>query len=392
MRLMGPGCYMGKIDIKHAFRLCPVHPDDWPLLGYCWQGKYFFDLCLPFGSRSSPCIFNMFADALQWILVRKCLITAISHYLDDFILCAPSFNEAQLKMDVVQALFKDVGVPVALDKLEGPSQVMTYLGIEIDSVSSSIRLPTSKLVELKGMVSAWRSKRKCTKRELLSLIGSLSFACKVIRPGRIFLRRLIDLSSSVVRLNHHIDLTSDVRLDLEMWSEFLDSWNGSSFIPTPISLQAPFEISTDASFLGFGCFFQGLWISEAWPFDVSLLTHISFLEFFAIFASLNTWLKSFSNCRIVVSTDNEPTASVWSSSSSKDKSMMVLIRKIFFLTARNNIHLSFRHVPGSENVFADLLSRLQVEEFKSVCPGCCPFPSTVPNSVMDLLATILLGS
>ncbi|XP_066928812.1 uncharacterized protein [Clytia hemisphaerica] len=53
-------------------------------------------------------------------------------------------------MDVVQALFKDVGVPVALDKLEGPSQVMTYLGIEIDSVSSSIRLPTSKLVELKG--------------------------------------------------------------------------------------------------------------------------------------------------------------------------------------------------------------------------------------------------
>eukprot|EP00111_Clytia_hemisphaerica_P011798 TCONS_00034672-protein len=126
-------------------------------------------------------------------------------------------------MDVVQALFKDVGVRVALDKLEGPSQVMTYLGIEIDSVSSSIRLPTSKLVELKGMVSAWRSKRKCTKRELWSLIGSLSFACKVIRPGRIFLRRFIDLSSSVVRLNHHIDLTSDVRLDLEMWSEFLDS-------------------------------------------------------------------------------------------------------------------------------------------------------------------------
>ena len=186
IRLVGPGCFMGKIDIQHAFRLCPVHPDDWPLLGYRWQGRYFFDLCLPFGSRSSPCIFNMFADALQWVLVRKCLISAISHYLDDFILCAPTFHETQCKINDVQALFNKVGVPIALDKLEGPSQVMTYLGIEIDTISSVVRLPKSKLSELKCMVFSWRSKRKCTKRELLSLIGSLSFACKVIRPGRIF--------------------------------------------------------------------------------------------------------------------------------------------------------------------------------------------------------------
>ena len=159
IRLVGPGCFMGKIDIQHAFRLCPVHPDDWPLLGYRWQGRYFFDLCLPFGSRSSPCIFNMFADALQWVLVRKCLISAISHYLDDFILCAPTFHETQCKINDVQALFNKVGVPIALDKLEGPSQVMTYLGIEIDTISSVVRLPKSKLSELKCMVFSWRSKR-----------------------------------------------------------------------------------------------------------------------------------------------------------------------------------------------------------------------------------------
>ena len=110
-------------------------------------------------------------------------------------------------MDIIQAPFKEVGVPVAFDKLDGPSQVMTYLEIEIDTVSSIIRLPATKLMELKGMVSAWRSKRKCTKRELLSLIDSLSFACRVIHPGRIFLRSVIDLSSSVARLNDHIDLT-----------------------------------------------------------------------------------------------------------------------------------------------------------------------------------------
>ena len=36
VRDMGRGCFMAKIDIKHAFRLCPVHLNDWPLLGYKW--------------------------------------------------------------------------------------------------------------------------------------------------------------------------------------------------------------------------------------------------------------------------------------------------------------------------------------------------------------------
>ena len=60
---LGPGSTMAEIDIKHAFRLCPVRPQDYQLLGMCWNGKYYIDTRLPFGSRSSPFIFNSFADA-----------------------------------------------------------------------------------------------------------------------------------------------------------------------------------------------------------------------------------------------------------------------------------------------------------------------------------------
>lgn len=74
---------MAKIDIMHVFRLCPVHPDDWSLLGYSWFVKFFFDTCLPFGSRSSLFIINTFAEALAWILVHKFGISALVHYLDD---------------------------------------------------------------------------------------------------------------------------------------------------------------------------------------------------------------------------------------------------------------------------------------------------------------------
>ena len=72
--------------------------------------------------------------------------------------------------------------------------------------------------------------------------------------------------------------------------------------------------------------------------------------------------------------------------------MMSLIREIFFITAKSIILLSFHHNPGSDNIFADLLSRLQVEEFKLACPEFYPYPSIPPSSVMDLLAKILLGS
>ncbi len=32
-----------KVDLKNAFRLCPVRQEDWHLLGTYWQGKYFVD-------------------------------------------------------------------------------------------------------------------------------------------------------------------------------------------------------------------------------------------------------------------------------------------------------------------------------------------------------------
>lgn len=38
---------MAKLDIKHAFRLCPVHPADLELLGIHWEGQYYIDLRLP---------------------------------------------------------------------------------------------------------------------------------------------------------------------------------------------------------------------------------------------------------------------------------------------------------------------------------------------------------
>ena len=42
-------------DIQPAFRLFPVHAEDWELLGIKWEDKYYYDK-VPFGLRSAPSI------------------------------------------------------------------------------------------------------------------------------------------------------------------------------------------------------------------------------------------------------------------------------------------------------------------------------------------------
>ena len=51
------------------------------------------------------------------------------------------------------------------DKSVGPTTTITFLGIELDSVGLTIRLPEDKLKNLRKILKTWRAGKK---RELLS--------------------------------------------------------------------------------------------------------------------------------------------------------------------------------------------------------------------------------
>jgi len=56
---------------------------------------------------------------------------------------------------------------------------------------------------------------------MLSLIGKLTHACKVVQVGWLFLRRMADQSMKVKKLDHWMHLTAEFRADLSWWQEFL---------------------------------------------------------------------------------------------------------------------------------------------------------------------------
>ena len=49
---VGKGTLIAKIDLKNAFRLIPVPPEDWNLLGIQWRNQFYINTCLPVQSIS----------------------------------------------------------------------------------------------------------------------------------------------------------------------------------------------------------------------------------------------------------------------------------------------------------------------------------------------------
>ena len=253
----------------------------------------------------------------------------------------------------------------------------------------TIRLPAEKLQQVKELLRSWGQRKKCTKRELLSLIGLLAFASKVVKPGRIFLRRLIDLSTTVTALDHYIYLNLDARADIDWWSRFLPEWHGVEIIhPTPITA-SDLHLFTDASDLGLGCVYGPHWVSAGWPEEwaPSHRCHINVRELFAVWAAVYTWGDHWTNKQVVIFSDNQTTIDVWQSGTCTDPLIMKIIRAIFFHAAKRNLNLILSYVPGKENIDADLLSRFQVKQFLQRNPEADWEPTFLAEEVWTLAGT-----
>ena len=147
--LLGRGSMLAKIDIKSAFRLLPVHPTDRHLLAVKWRESIYIDHCVPFGLRSAPKLFTILADLLAWI-EQNLGISYLIHYLDDYLTMGPPQSSlCQRNLEIFTRLCKDLGVPLALEKLEGPSTSLSFLGLILDTDRMEIRLPEDKLHRIK---------------------------------------------------------------------------------------------------------------------------------------------------------------------------------------------------------------------------------------------------
>lgn len=387
---MGNGAHLIKVDIQSAFRLLPIHPDDFALLGMYHEGQYFIDKALPFGCSISCALFEKFSTFLDWCLRRSTGSNNLIHYLDDFLAGDRKQHRAQDMLDQILALFERFGVPTAPDKVEGPSTTITYLGIEIDTNRMMLRLPAEKLQDLLSDINFFISqfRQKVTLRQLQSLLGKLNFACRAIQPGRAFCRRLINATVGLSKPHHHKRISRHMLGDLITWRTFLESHNGTLMIlPRQWDDNRSIHLFTDASgSIGFGIYFNGRWVANEWPRDMSVSRkHITFLELFPIVLAIHLWGGILHNKKISFHCDNDAVVSIISKQSSRDEPCMALVRILVLACLQHNIVLRAVHIQGKKNQIADALSRLQIAKFRRLCPHAEHVMTPIPQSIWDLL-------
>ena len=301
-------------------------------------------------------------------------------YVDDFLfITEPDRFACQSLINKMNLLCSELGVPIATEKTEGPASSLTFLGINLDSVSQTISLPPGKSAEIQSLLKTWSTKKKCSKTELQSLIGSLQFASKCVPAGRLFTRRMISLLTESKNIKS-IKITNDFKLDLNWWISFLPAWNGTaSFLCPNWSVSSSLDLFTDASSLGCGGYFAGHWFSIPWPDWISLETFsIEFLEIIPIYIACILWSDQFINQRVSFSCDNLGACQAWAKLGSSSSSVLHLMRLIASVSAVHNFVVRIIHIPGLDNTIADSLSRLDLSRFRQVAPHAADYPSPIP--------------
>ena len=377
---MGRGTLLAKIDIRSAYRLIPVHPTDRQLLGCKWRGNVYVDAMLPFGLRSAPKLFNGFADALEWIF-RAAGISEVDHYLDDF--GPPNSSACADDLKRLKTVAKCVGVPLAEDKTEGPTCVLTFLGIEIDSNQFILRLPQEKLARICKTLDDWTNRLSCRRRELESLVGLLQHAAKVVYPGRSFLHRMIVLLQGTRRASRFIQLNRGFKADLCWWKLLVNNWNGVSFLPMA---QPSSILASDASgSWGCGAFSGNRWFQLGWPVRF-LSEDITVKELIPIVVAVMVWGRSWRGTCIHCHCDNQAVVAVLATRYSRHPKLMQLLRCLFFLEAYHGLSITASHIPGNSNTLADYLSRNKLSCFFLQGPqDMSRYPTPLPLFALNVL-------
>ena len=352
VKKLGPGSLLYKVDISRAFRHLRIDPGDIDLLGILHR-DLFLDGSLPFGFRLGSGFFERCSDAIRFIM-KKHNHNALLNYIDDLIYIGlPS--KIHQSYHFLLSLLKDLGLEVSDSKLVPPSTCVTCLGIQVDTVNKTLSIPQQKLREIKTLCQEWTHKTVVTKQQYQSLLGSLLYISKCIKPARIFLNRMLQ----VLRSHHdstRFKLTPQFFQDLCWFNTFLHQYNGVTYFDNRIPSHV---VHLDASLTGMGAIFANMVYALPIPPQFYHL-HITQLEMLNVVVALKVWASAWSDKTIDIKCDNLAVVEVLTSGKTKDTFLATCARNIWLLCAIFNINIRVHHIPGKSNNIDDLLSRWNV--------------------------------
>ena len=355
IKLKGRHCHLFKRDLKRAYRQIPVDLSDVPLLGYCFNGKFYFDKFLSMGLRSAAYICQRVTNSIRFMCQMLCI--AIVNYLDDF----AGADKPELALKSFQELgnlLVSCGIEESKEKACPPSTKMVFIGVLFDTDDLTLSVTAERVLEILELVDSWLQKKSATLRELQSLVGKLNFISACVHASRVFICRILNW----LRLIHgkqsaHI-IPAFVRKDLMWWKLFLPTFNGVSMMLLE-DWSNPDELcACDACPSGCGGISQSEYFHEEFPPNIAQLKmHINALELLTIVVAFKVWGVKLKGKKVLMYCDNMSSVNLINKGVSRDEFHQCCLREICFTAAVNNFTIKCLHTWVEDNRTADILSR-----------------------------------
>lgn len=354
--LIKQDCFFASIDLKDAYYSVNLAPSVRKFFRFEFEGTIFEFVGLPQGFRDSPRIFTkLLKPALSYL---RCQGHTVLIYIDDSLLQGDSFLECSEAVRTACELLDSLGFTIHPTKsVLQPSQSIEFLGFILDSHNMTVSLTSAKAEKIRKACADLVKRQRCTIRQLAEVIGQFVAAQAGVWVAPLYYKRLeiaktAALSCADNRFEAMMALGPDIKDDLQWWIDNVQKF------PAPVNRGLPVvTVKSDASKNGWGAECNGDTTGGMWT-NVEAQSHINCLELKAALFALKVFCREMSDSHIQLMTDNSTTVACINHLGSTKTECNDIARNIWFWCLAKNNFVTATHLPGCENVEADLESRM----------------------------------
>ena len=352
------------LDLASAYHQCSISPSDRHKTAFTVKNsKYEFNR-VSFGLTSAPGYFSRIINETLFEELGANLLV----YLDDIILYSKDNASHMAKLEAVLKRLAEANLKIKLSKCRFFTTEVKFLGFTVGT--SGMSMDPGRIEAIRAMPYP------ASKKQLQSFLGALNYF-------RLFVRNFASISEplyALLRKNVKFDWTASQSAAVDILKEKLCS---PPILKFP-DYSKPFHLHSDASLDGIaGCLLQehdGVLHPLSYVSKSLTPTQRAYSatkrELLALIFTLEQYRNTILYYEVKVYTDHRPLLGIMAKGT-KDATMT----RWTLLVQEYNIKLHY--LPGKENLFSDVLSRLvQIND------GCEELTQDLDDSLLSRINTV----
>ena len=413
LRRCGRRARFCKCDWGSAYKQIRVKSHEVWMQGFEWLGRVFFELCLVFGRRSSPGIYDRLAKLVLWV----CLVLAgfpphlALQHLDDVCAASPAGCDLVDQFyttyrDVCEELGIELADPSDKDKAFGPTTCGQVLGINYDTeegVSGTWFLSEEKLTIILIMLEKAISSEELDQRFFKSVCGKLIHLRCFVKDSRFKLGQIILAANQTTDLATLVKASEWCKSDMFWWKVVLPVYSRRTALPDPDRKPGPMALRshTDAAGgsvrtwgRGVGMtIFPNIWTFVLWGEKInkgtlteggkSLANVMSAWELVGPLLTLCAAPNTVRAKQVEVMVDNEGSVRMyekgWTTKCQLCNTLLVAINQVASALGVDLFITKIRRCSNAQAIAADALSKMDMVEFRKCMPDANKGPERVPR-------------